>query len=348
MATLQADDLQDLVTLTLKELGRLRWTDISTDLQEHIALPQILKKQKVQFDGGYGIQRNVMIDHTHSAKHVGLYEVDTYDVRDQMETVTIPWRHTNANYVFERRELAMNRGAEKLVSLVKTRRAGAMIALAELMEQSFWTETTSDDGVTPFPIWYWMTKKTSGASAATGAGEFGGGQLWSGTDPGGLSNDRWKNWTHAYSNITKDDVVQKMRRAYRKIGFKSPVAIPSYQRGSTRYVIYTNIDVMEGFEELGEAQNENLGRDLASMDGEMVFRGNAVRWVPYLDANTDDPIMFVDWGCLYPVFLSGEYMKEQGPDRLVGYQHTVHRVDIDTTWNLMCHDRRRLAVLVKT
>ena len=45
MATLQADDIADLITITQKDLGRLRWTDLSYDLQEYIALPSLLQKE---------------------------------------------------------------------------------------------------------------------------------------------------------------------------------------------------------------------------------------------------------------------------------------------------------------
>ena len=47
MATLQADDIVDLITITQKDLGKMRWTDLSYDLQEYVALPSLLQKEKV-------------------------------------------------------------------------------------------------------------------------------------------------------------------------------------------------------------------------------------------------------------------------------------------------------------
>ena len=42
---------------------------------------------------------------------------------------------------------------------------------------------------------------------------------------------------------------------------------------------YVNEDTMSSLEDLGEAQNENLGRDIASMDGQIIFRRVPIIWV---------------------------------------------------------------------
>ena len=76
MATLQADDVLDMVKGTLRDLGALKWTDIVSVLQEHIFLNRILKKEKVGFQSGRSIQFNVMVNPANSARMVGLYEVD--------------------------------------------------------------------------------------------------------------------------------------------------------------------------------------------------------------------------------------------------------------------------------
>lgn len=340
---LAAADIADLVTTTQNELGRLKWTDIASDLQDHPAMSQILKKEKVQEESGVAIQRNVMLDHSSAAQHVGLYAVDDVNVADVMATIQIPWRHTTTHYAFERREVAMNRNPARIVDLVKVRRTDAMISLAELMEQTAWG-TLTDDGVTPFFLQYWIVYNATTGFNGGNHGQFSAG-------PGGLNRStyaRWKNWTAKYVNVTKADLIAKMRKAYRQCGFKPPVpGTPQYDRGARRYDIYVNGDTIEDFEELGEAQNENLGRDLASMDGQMVFRGAPIVWVPYLDDySTSDPVWMVDWSVFYPVFLRGEYMNE-APPRQAPNQHTVMQVFVDLTWNVLCVNPRRLALIAK-
>ena len=70
--TLSSDQIDDLVTGTLDDLGRFRWTEIATDLQEFIALPQILNQERVGFESGVGVQKNIMVDHSGNARHVGM------------------------------------------------------------------------------------------------------------------------------------------------------------------------------------------------------------------------------------------------------------------------------------
>ena len=72
----QADDYAALVTTTLRNLEKITWADIVVDLQRHIALPQILKKKRVSFGSGYGMQFNVRLFSNHAARNTKLNEVD--------------------------------------------------------------------------------------------------------------------------------------------------------------------------------------------------------------------------------------------------------------------------------
>ena len=65
--TLQASDLADLITTTQNELGRARFTEIATDIQDHCALRELLNESRVQFTSGPEIQWNLMTDQSGSA-----------------------------------------------------------------------------------------------------------------------------------------------------------------------------------------------------------------------------------------------------------------------------------------
>lgn len=343
MPTLQGDEIADLVATTLRDLGEFKWTDLATDLQDYVALPKLLKKEKVQFDAGYGIQFNAMVDHSGAAHNTGLYEVDTVNVADVMKSANIPWRHATTNYAYERREVAMNRSPRKIIDLLKIRRADAMISLAELMEDNFWSApASSSDELAPYGVPYWIVKNnTEGFNGGTPSGF---------SDVAGLNTTtypRWRNWTAQYTVVSKDDLVRKMRKAATFTKFKSPTEVPSYSRGN-RYGYYANYDVVGRMEELLEAQNDDLGNDVASKDGMVTFRRNPVVWVPKLEEDTTDPIYGINWGDFYPVFLRGEYMKEQGP-MLSPKQHTVHEVHIDLTLNFKsCNRRKHFVIALNT
>lgn len=343
---LQASDIADLVKTTQKELGKMKWTDLAGGLQEYVALPKLLKKEKVQFDDGYLIQWNVMIGTSGAARNVGLYQVDTVNVADQMQTASVPWRHATTNYAFDRREIAMNSGSSKIVDLVKVRRVDAQIELAKLVENDFWDcPSSSTDSTKPFGIDYYLVY-----NATTGFN--GGNQTGFSAGPGGLDSTvytRWKNFTAQYTNVTKPDLVAKMRQAATQTLFMSPVDVPDYNRGD-RYGYYMAYATLAALESLLEAQNENLGQDVASQDGRLTFRRNPCTYVPQLDSGTAAtalPVYGINWGEFYPVFLKGEYMVEEGP-KVVGNQHTVFQTHVDLTYNWCCKNRRRQFLIAKS
>jgi hypothetical protein len=344
---LSAEAIADLVTTTQNELGELKWTDLASNYQNYVVLPQILKKKKIRIRSGAQISRNIMLKHSNAARFVGLYATDVVAVKNVMSTITVPWRHGTTNYAIERREVAMNREPRRIVELVQEKRADAMIAMAELLEENFW-HTISDDDVTPFGIQYWVVW---GSGSSTGAHTYAAsanhGNFASG--PGGLSstNKGWGNFTFTYTNLDKADGLPKLRKALRECGYKPPVSIPQYDSGPPSYGLYVNGDTIQTMEDIGEGQNENLGRDIAVMDGQIMVRKIPVVWVSYLDDySTSDPIWGIDWSVFKPYFLDGEYLNEQTePGRFP--QHTVTKTFVDLTANYVCENRRKLFVGAK-
>lgn len=337
---LQADNIADLVALTLRELGKNKWTDISYDLQEHVALPKLLKKNKVGFSSGYGFQFNVNVTSSGAARMTGLYETDEVGVNDTVIHGDVPWRHLTTNYAFDEREIKMNRSPARIVELVKLRRANSMIDLAKLLEDQFWGKPTdSSDTESLFGVAYWIVKSATEGFNGTNPSGFtaGAANISSTTYP------NWANWTGDYASVTQDDLITKLRKASTYTKFLSPVSTPSYNTGD-RYGYYTNYDVLAPMERLLASQNENLGNDLASKDGQALFRRNPITWVPKLDADTTDPVYGINWGVFGFVFLEGEYMDETGPIKSPK-QHKVLEVHTDLTVNIVCRDRRRLFVV---
>ena len=339
MATLQADSIADLIKVTQRDLGKMKWTDAASTLQNYVAFKNLMREKKVEFDSGYGIQWQVQVALGGLARSVGLYQADNINVPDVMQQATIPWRHWNTAYAIERREIAMNRDPARIVELVKIRRMTAMLDFAELYETDFWSKPVdSTDLLKAFGVPYWIVKNTStGFNGGNPSGfSSGAGAISSSTYTG------WANYTFQYTLVTKDDLIRKMRKAATFTNFMSPVDIPSYNTGND-YGFYTNYNVLGKLEEALEGQNQNLGNDVASKDGVTMFRQNPVTWVPKLETDTSDPIYGINWGVFAPVFLKGEYLREQGPD-VSGNAHTVFQTNVDTSGNFKCSDRRRLFV----
>ncbi|HPP02729.1 MAG TPA: phage major capsid protein [bacterium] len=333
------DKLIDLITMTLKDLGKLRWTNLATNLQEYIALSRLLNKHKVKFDSGTGIQWNVMVGFTQSAKTTGLYAVDSVNVGDAMKTASIPWRHITTNFPVDRREVTMNSGASKIVDLIETRRAQMMIDLADFMEKIFWGKPEdSSDELTPFGVKYWITPNAS-------QGFNGGNPAGFSAGPGNLDctlYPNWKNYTDTYSEISSTDLFQKLRRAATFTNFKSPARHADYE-AYTKYEYFTNWNVLGEIERMLETRNDNLGSDIVKYNDQALFRRTPITWVPYLESDTSNPFYGINWGVFQPVFLRGEYMREE--TKAAPNQHTVAVTHLDTTLNFKCTNRRRLFVL---
>ena len=350
MATIQADNIADLVAGTLKDLGKPKFQQIAQEIQDYEVFPRWFKKDKVLLDSGIGIQRNLMNRTQGNARHVGLYQTDITNVRDAIDQLTVPWRHAETSYAMDVREVMMNKGDALIFNIIEPRRDGAMIDLVQLLEDYAWSSPgSSSDNLLPYGLPYWVVK-----NATTG---FNGGAASGHTTVAGVSltdSPTFKNYTALYTNKTKADLITKMRTAHRKIRFKSPVAGSDYSKAAAdKYRIYVNETTIAGFEDVGEAQNENLGRDIASVwggdvskgrEGGIMFRGNPLVWVPKLDADTSDPVYMIDHGCFMPYVMKENFMRETviKPSQ---DQHNVVKIFIDLSYNYVCVNRRGNAVL---
>jgi len=342
MAVLTATDIADLVAGTLRDLGPMRFQQIAQTLQYYEVFSKWFRKDKVSFDSGIGIRRTLMskLDST-SAKHVGLNAVDQVTIPDVLDQLTVDWRQAQTSWaLIYQTDILMNRGKSLVLNVVKPRRAAALLGLVEELEDRAWGDAPSTtDKILPYGVQYWIVE-----NATTG---FNGGAPGSHTTVGGVSltdSPNFKNYTIRYAAVTKSDLVKKLRTMHRKIRFRSPITIDDY-RGATgdRYRCYCNETVLSGLEDLGEGQNENLGRDIASMDGTITFRKNPIIWVPKLDERTDDPFYMLDHSTFYPVILKGDYLRESEATRAPN-QHNIYQVFLDLSYNYLCLDRRRNGV----
>jgi hypothetical protein len=340
---LQADSLGDLVAMTLRDLGEMKITEITTDLQDHVAMSKLLMENSVKLESGYGVQWDIMVNHSGAFQFTGLYATDNVNVSDTTIQANVPWRHATTNYAIDERELAMNRSPRKIVDLLKVRRLDAMISQAEGMESAFWGYPLSTDTVTPYGVAYWIVKSATAATSANNDG-FNGGAQTGYTQVAGVSPTtyrRWRNYSDIYTAITKDDFVRKVRRAMTHCIFK-PVAAGGAADFNTgdKWGMYTTYNVLSRLEELLESQNENLGNDVASKDGEVMFRRVKVKWVPKLDLDTTDPVYGINWGVFKTYILRGWWLKELKIEVTPG-QHTVCSVHVDSSLQWICKDRRR-------
>lgn len=336
---LQAADIPDVVVTTLRDLGRQKFTDNSSKYRRTVALKRIIRDAKMEIGDGYEFAFNIMYTTGSSARGVGFDERDVVSIKNVMTTGNMPFRYVNWNYAFDLREPMMNSGPSQIVKLINARRISEFGGAIEYFENKLWRVQPPTNTVDFQGIPYWVTKNAT--------------EGFNGTVPSGLTTvanvssttyPRWANWTAPYTQITKDDLVKKMRKAATFTDFEPLVEdTPTYNLGDD-YGFYTNYAVYGEMVQILESQNESLGNDIASMDGKVVFLRVPIVYVQELDDDTTNPVYGLNWGVLKACRLRGWWMKEtvipQKSD-----QHTMTVVHTDCSLNTRCEDRRRNFVI---
>jgi hypothetical protein len=334
----------DLVTQTLADLGRGKFTDLMSSYQKTIALKRIVKKEKVQFQSGKSLSFNAITNHNNSARGVGLGYTSVVNLTSSTIVGEVDWRHQHWNYAWEHRAIDMNRDPAKIVDLLQTSRIQGIGAGIIYFEERMWRVPPITNTVDFYGIPYWVVKSNTATTTNDG---FNGLAPSGYTTVGGIdpaTNTRWRNYATQYTTVSKDDAIRKMRRMLEYTDFEPLVdEIPEYNLGDDM-AIYTNYAVKAAMEEILEAQNENLGTDVASMDGKATFHRTPITSVKELDLDTTNPIYSINWGELFWAFLKGWYMKETTFDKSV-HQPTMGVTFTDNTGNTFCRNRRRQGVI---
>lgn len=349
---LTADQIVDLVKLTQANLiKRGAFLNLMTDTTDYVAIRELMDKHQKTFAGGLDWEFDAVTDHNHSARFVGLYENDGATLNDATTKGSVGPRFVDANYVFDVREKIFQRPAIEIVNYVKTKYLRMLTSYYELLEPALWGKPEdATDKKTPYGIKYWITPcSNSDASANPNGGFLGKNPVGFTEGRAGISTTqfpRWANWACQYSQVSKDDLVRKMRRAVRKTQFRSPISHAEPTLGSSGNGIYAGDNVIHVMEEILEAQNMNLGNDLASKDGRTMFKGHPIVYAPYLDEDSTDPVYMLDWKWLALGMMEGWQKHVSAPTPVAG-KHNVRAVFLDAGTNMICTNLRKQAVFHK-
>ncbi len=346
--------INDMVTTTLNDLGRGRFWQIAQDLQHYELMGFILKtngrkltsgKGKGKLDvrvltNGIGQDETLMTSIGGESRWVGLFDEDVYNFTDVLAKMNVPWTQLVDHMTFERRMLLKNKGAARINNVIMPQRMAMMLRVAKTLEKAFFEAPQAGNSKVMWGLKYWIVQNSS-----TG---FNGGVPSGFSDTvGGINlsdHPTFKNYTFTYVAVSKADLVAKLRTAHRKTDWISPITMAQF-RGDTgnRRVLYVNESTINNIEMVGEGQNENLGRDIASMDNQIVFKRHPIRWIPKLDADTNNPVYMLDKATIYPFVLKGDYLRHSDVHK-APHQHNVLVSDIDLSINTICVNRRNNAV----
>jgi hypothetical protein len=338
MAFLTATSFNDVVNGATEEFGPTNYQQIAQNKQDYPMFQRWFKKGKINLHGGIATRRQVMNRLPDAAGHVGWMDPDSANIYDLSDTIRVEWVHAVKSWAMFLQEALMMAGPEEIFDAVKMQREGAAIALIEELEAKAWSApTTSSDTANPWGIPYWIVK-----NATTG---FNGGAPSGHTTVGSVSltdSPTFKNYTFQYTAVDKVSLLPALRLAMMKCRFRSPIPGSDYSKSAGRYCMYVNSDTMVSLETVGEAQNENLGRDLAPPKfgaGMLLLRGFDIVWAPELDSDSTSPVYGIDHSTVEVQGLRGDWFRDT--KKPASDQHNVFEHYTDVTYNYLWTDRRR-------
>lgn len=341
-------DIGDLLKLSLQNFLKGEFEQIATELQDYVVMRFWLGKDRVILTGGNRIQRTLMVNAGQEAEHTALFNEKSLVVEDHAQVVESEWHTVEAQYGFDEREILMNRDPFSIVGETKMRNAGMLIRLAELMEERGWAVPASTDKLNPLGIPYWVVwNATDGFTGATPSGH---------TTVGGLSPTTWpnhKNYAATYTDVTKADLVRKMRKMHHLMKWRAPTTATQFRSPDHRRRYYTGIEMNLSISDLAQQQNDSLGPDVARYDGETVFFGHPMHFTPILDdsnsasMSTALPVYAIDHSKfethgLKGGFLVGKVFPPSWP------QPHVHKHLLAATYSYICRNRRMQGVIAKS
>ncbi|MFQ5625953.1 MAG: hypothetical protein ACE5FM_04790, partial [Methyloligellaceae bacterium] len=118
MATLNAQQIADLVQTSRTDPTAGTLTQIAQSKQHYEVMPKWFRKDRVVFGSGHGIQHSLFHQTLGTFKQVGLLGTDNVNIGDHLKQITVYWTHAQTHWGFDVRQLLMNRGAQKVNDLL--------------------------------------------------------------------------------------------------------------------------------------------------------------------------------------------------------------------------------------
>lgn len=336
------DQVDDYVVALLPNFERRRWQDISLSQPDYI-VSRIFSK-KIERQGGLKCSWNLQISGQNRARNIGLFSRDNPGVDDLGGQASAPWTIQSTNWSYDVFEDVFQTDETSIVDVLKMREHAAENDMTELDEENFFASPTSSSDRRPYGLTYWCVKDT------TSAGQFtdnlpSGHQSVAGVDPATVTG--WRNWAAGYTDVSKPDLIKKMKKAFRHTKFRAPNPYAALTPENFQHECLTVEDVMDGLETLAENQNDKLGKDVAPFMNGVTVNRVPVNLAWWLDANeTDDPIYGISWKALKPVQNRVGAMTRR-KIKQAAHQHNVRERYLDNSMAYRCTDRRQLFVISK-
>lgn len=340
--------LDVFIELTIAKYDKGDWINITQKYQDYEFVSRVFKQNKVPEEGGSSLKWELQVDNTRNARYSTTYDQDRSQVKNIMKSASVEWSKQLTNYTYDIDEPQLQgANATQILDVIETKEEDMYQGWFDFMEEAMWTCPVA--GAAPqelYGIPYWVVQNSSAG--------FNGGLPSGYSDVAGINvttYPRWKNYTATYTlttGVTRQDLVEKILAAMRKTRFRAPAPNSKADTGPPNFQMYTRYDVLAALKFLQEQRNDNLGRDVGWMDGELVIKKVMLTDVPALDGGDDGtgpaidatyPVYGINWRYMKFVFLRGRNQVRTPPTAVAG-AHTVRMVNVDNWAQYKCRNRR--------
>lgn len=348
MESITIDQAQDILTSTLQAILKKRV--LMTYVYTSYNLFNSLWQDRSKIQGGDKIEAYITLEDEGNFKHRSNWEEDTHNVVNTDHTIQVDWKTASNNFSYNVVEMSMNRGAAQIYNKVESKMNNTLREMVDgIYAAAVSTPNSSSDSTKPFGLSAWFPLGTDDSTGDwTGStGSYGDSNTF---NPGGINATtypRWKSYYADHDGDLDDSLLVLLDRATRKLNFEGPMypkALDDTGRGSGKFTLYSNDNVIGSINLLYAKSDDQMGYRINSHFGRPPFKGMVFQYCSILDtADTTrygtDPIIGVNHELTYPVILN-EWDFKVGKPRQRDQQHLVLTVDLDLVYGYICENRQ--------
>jgi hypothetical protein len=351
MPGLTPDALTDFVKISLPHYEKKKATNLSYELTDYVGTRMLFNKEQQRenhkriIDSGHTFEFKIRTGTSGNARMSGMFATEQLNRRNTIQTATCPWRKAITGWEFDVDEPEFQSDeATKILDQIDILEEDAMLDYWEMIENQVWQSPASPTADEMLGIPFWLTPALAGEEGFVGLAPSGH------TTVAGLSPStytKWRNWAFDYTDVSKLDLITKLRRACYETTFKAPDPVAKSELdggdGSSTSGHYTTYSVTGPMELILESQNDNLGPDVAKYAGKVMFKGNPVIPVPkldQLDTGSECPWYGINWKTMKGIIKKNR--NGQASPVLTPHDQPSTRQVFRTWWqNILCINRRR-------
>lgn len=346
--------IADLLATTLPNLPPDGKFEILQKYNDYPVCNLMFQKDKVEFDGGVSIVRNVQLKENGSAAFIRPNDVLTPGIVDVQGRLRANWVQAKADYSIMREEILRNRSKAQIIKLQTSRRVAAYGDICNTLEERAWqAPTSSADDLHPMGIPYTLVpitgaQVTAGTFGHQGANPTGFSDCY-GLDASASANERFRSYNDVWSNSAgdlADEDIKKATRMLRRLHFRGPTFVKDMEDGRFDNLrLYACEKIIDSAEDRARSNNDSLGSDIGKFAGATVIKNIPLVWVPQLDTDTSNPLYAVNHDYLMPFVMKDDWFRETEPmnDKTQPNTFTTY---IFLQFNFLCTNRQRAGGLI--